>query len=60
MAAGRSDIAAKPASEVATGKARWATAGEGTGPLSGIHGQGTFWFTGPTSLQDIINYVYGR
>jgi hypothetical protein len=36
------------------------TTGGGSGPLSGIHGQGTFWFTGPTSLQDLINYVYGR
>jgi hypothetical protein len=34
------------------------TTGDGTGPLSGIHGQGTFWFTGPTSLADVINYVY--
>ena len=36
------------------------TVGEGTGPLSGIHGEGTFWFTGSTSLEDVINYVYGR
>jgi hypothetical protein len=34
------------------------TEGAGTGPLSGIHGQGTFWFTGPTSLSDVIYYVY--
>jgi hypothetical protein len=32
--------------------------GEGTGPLAGIHGQGTFVFTGPTSLTDVIYYVY--
>jgi opacity protein-like surface antigen len=36
------------------------TVGEGTGALSGIHGEGTFWFTGPTSLEDVISYVYGR
>jgi len=36
------------------------TIGDGTGPLGGIHGQGTFWFTGPTSLEDVIYYVYGR
>jgi hypothetical protein len=34
------------------------TVGRGTGPLAGIHGQGTFWFTGPTSLADVISYVY--
>jgi len=34
------------------------TLGAGTGPLSGIHGHGTFWFTGPTSLADVIYYVY--
>lgn len=34
------------------------TAGVGTGPLAGIHGQGRFWFTGPTSLADLIFYVY--
>ena len=32
--------------------------GAGTGPLAGIHGQGTFVFTGPTSLTDVIYYVY--
>jgi hypothetical protein len=32
--------------------------GDGTGPLAGIHGQGTFVFTGPTSLTDVIYYVY--
>jgi hypothetical protein len=35
------------------------TVGAGTGPLAGIHGQGTFSFTGPTSLADVIYYVYG-
>ena len=34
------------------------TVGAGTGPLAGIHGQGTFVFTGPTSLADVIYYVY--
>ena len=34
------------------------TVGDGTGPLAGIHGQGTFVFTGPTSLADVIYYVY--
>ena len=34
------------------------TVGNGTGPLAGIHGQGTFVFTGPTSLADVIYYVY--
>ena len=34
------------------------TVGNGTGPLAGIHGQGTFVFTGLTSLTDVINYVY--
>ena len=34
------------------------TVGLGTGPLAGIHGQGTFVFTGPTSLADVIYYVY--
>lgn len=34
------------------------TVGEGTGVLAGVHGQGTFWFTGPTSLADVIAYVY--
>jgi opacity protein-like surface antigen len=34
------------------------TVGEGTGVLGGIHGQGSFWFTGPTSLADQISYVY--
>jgi len=34
------------------------TVGNGTGPLAGIHGQGTFVFTGPTSLTDVIYYVY--
>jgi hypothetical protein len=34
------------------------TVGAGTGPLQGIHGQGTFQFTGPTSLADLIYYVY--
>jgi hypothetical protein len=34
------------------------TVGFGTGPLAGIHGQGTFVFTGPTSLTDVIYYVY--
>lgn len=32
--------------------------GSGTGPLAGMHGQGSFWFTGPTSLVDVIAYVY--
>ena len=32
------------------------TVGDGTGPLAGIHGQGTFVFTGPTSLTDVIYY----
>jgi hypothetical protein len=32
--------------------------GDGTGPLAGIHGQGTFVFTGPASLTDVIYYVY--
>ena len=35
-----------------------ASVGEGTGPLAGIHGQGTFVFTGPTSLTDVVYYVY--
>ena len=35
-----------------------ASVGKGTGPLAGIHGQGTFVFTGPTSLTDVIYYVY--
>jgi hypothetical protein len=34
------------------------TVGFGTGPLAGIHGQGTFVFTGLTSLADVIYYVY--
>jgi hypothetical protein len=34
------------------------TVGAGTGPLNGIHGQGTFWFTGPASFADLISYVY--
>jgi hypothetical protein len=34
------------------------TVGAGTGPLAGIHGQGTFTFTGPTSFADVIYYVY--
>ena len=34
------------------------TVGAGTGPLAGIHGQGTFVFTDPTSLTDVIYYVY--
>jgi hypothetical protein len=34
------------------------TVGAGTGPLAGIHGQGTFVFTGPTSLTDVVYYVY--
>ena len=34
------------------------TVGAGTGPLAGIHGQGTFVFTGPASLTDVIYYVY--
>jgi hypothetical protein len=34
------------------------TVGLGTGPLAGIHGQGTFVFTGLTSLADVIYYVY--
>ena len=34
------------------------TVGDGTGPLAGIHGQGTFVFTGPASLADVIYYVY--
>ena len=34
------------------------TVGAGTGPLRGIHGQGTFAFTGPTSFSDVIYYVY--
>jgi hypothetical protein len=34
------------------------TVGSGTGPLAGMHGQGSFWFTGPTSLADVIAYVY--
>jgi hypothetical protein len=34
------------------------TVGAGTGSLAGIRGQGTFWFTGPTSLADVIYYVY--
>ena len=34
------------------------TVGRGTGPLAGIHGQGTFVFTGLTSLADVIYYVY--
>jgi len=34
------------------------TVGLGTGSLAGIHGQGTFVFTGPASLADVIYYVY--
>jgi hypothetical protein len=34
------------------------TVGLGTGPLAGIHGQGTFVFTGPASIADVIYYVY--
>ena len=34
------------------------TVGLGTGSLRGIHGQGTFWFTSPTSFADSIAYVY--
>lgn len=34
------------------------TVGAGTGALAGIHGQGSFWFTGPASLADVIAYVY--
>ena len=34
------------------------TVGLGAGPLAGIHGQGTFVFTGPASLADVIHYVY--
>jgi hypothetical protein len=34
------------------------TVGLGTGTLAGIHGQGTFVFTGLTSLADVIYYVY--
>jgi hypothetical protein len=34
------------------------TVGLGNGPLAGIHGQGTFVFTGPASLADVIYYVY--
>jgi hypothetical protein len=34
------------------------TVGAGTGPLAGIHGEGTFTFTGPTSFADVIYYVY--
>ena len=34
------------------------TVGDGTGPLAGIHGQGTFVFTGPASLTDVIYHVY--
>jgi len=34
------------------------TVGFGTGPLAGIHGQGTFVFTGPASIADVIYYVY--
>lgn len=34
------------------------TVGAGTGPLAGIHGQGSFYPTGPTSFIDVINYVF--
>jgi hypothetical protein len=34
------------------------TVGPGSGPLAGIRGQGSFWFTGPTTLADVISYVY--
>lgn len=34
------------------------TVGNGTGVLSGIHGQGTFWPTSPSSFGDVISYVY--
>ena len=34
------------------------TVGAGTGPLRGIHGQGAFWITGPTSFADVIYYTY--
>lgn len=36
------------------------TVGQGTGVLAGIHGQGEFWPTGPTSFGDRISYVYPR
>jgi opacity protein-like surface antigen len=32
--------------------------GAGTGPLAGMHGQGTFWPTGPNSFDDVIYYIY--
>jgi hypothetical protein len=35
-----------------------ATVGAGTGVLAGIHGQGSFFPTGPTSFADVIHYVY--
>src|SRR5256886_14537680 len=34
------------------------TEGLRTGPLGGKHGPGTFVFTGPASLADVIYYVY--
>lgn len=32
--------------------------GSGTGPLSGMRGQGRFWPTGPNTFGDLIYYVY--
>jgi hypothetical protein len=32
--------------------------GQGTGPLAGIQGQGSFFPTGPASFADVIYYVY--
>lgn len=32
--------------------------GAGTGALAGIHGQGSFYPTGPTSFADVLYYVY--
>ena len=34
------------------------TVGNGTGPLAGNPQAGTFVFTGPASLTDVIYYVY--
>jgi hypothetical protein len=48
--------------EASLAKGRWQshiqTVGRGTGPLAGIHGQGEFFPTGPTSFADVISYVY--
>ena len=55
--AARSGIATDAASRGQVAQPR-TTVGNATGPLAGIHGQGTFVFTRPASVTDVINYVY--